>query len=49
MDPIKQAWREVEHEISWKEYLENRNNSSRELGYKDAYDEYYSNKKRANS
>lgn len=43
IDPIKEAWIESGSKISWEKYLENRNKSSAESGFKDAYDEYYYN------
>lgn len=40
-DPIKTAWEETEKIVSWEEYLKNRNESSIENGFKDAYEEYF--------
>ena len=42
MDPIKAAWKQTAKIVTWEEYLRNRNESSRENGFKDAYEEYFS-------
>ena len=43
MDPIRDAYEETTKIVSWEDYLENRNKSSRENGFKDAYEEYEHN------
>lgn len=55
LDPIRMQYERIkeehtkeglEYNVSWEEFLENRNKSAQNLGFKDAYDELYSNRKK---